>query len=364
MPKGPSPESLVEQLGSFIDFERPKTLQVLDRSTLQLAGQCPYLCACHLAGKLNISQCAHVGEQVHQAFGRVTRQWVESNGDMHAGQIKDQLINELHASRPDLQPEVIQSAVASAWAWACYLKNVRPVNVLAFDGGDDLNKSGQFACEFPDLGVTATSEIDFLHSGPSPKLLHEVDYKSGWKKHSPTSVAADFQFQKHALLVFANFPDVDGLEVSVWNSRTNRLTYPVLFDREKHLPQFTARVRMCIQHYMTDVLPHDIDDPANLPPAWPTSEKCCQCDAAYLCPVAGQENIDVGTDPVAAMRKLVVLEEAAGKLSKALAAHVDKHGDIVDGQKRFGRDKPRTEKKSPATLYELKSKAEEANGSE
>jgi hypothetical protein len=317
--KGPSPEALREQLSSFIEFERPKSLQVIDRTAVQQSAICPFLAACGIAGKLNISQCAHVGEEVHQAFGRVTRAYVETNGDMYAGQIKNMLIGELQASRPDIQPQVIEAAAASAWSWACYLKDLNPSNILAFDGGEDIGKGGQFAADFADLGITYTSEIDFLHAGPSPKLLHEIDTKSGWKKHTAQSVAADFQFQSHFLLAMANYPDVDALEVSVWNSRINRPTYPVLFDRERDLDRIAARVRMAVQHYMTSVLPFDIDDPNNLPPAWPTAEKCEGCDAAFLCPEAGRPIRDVAVDPVAAMRQLVVLDEAASKLSKALA---------------------------------------------
>lgn len=367
----PSPEELRQALGSFVDIDPTPAMQVLDRTTIQLAGTCPFLCAASLAGKLNIGQIAHVGEEVHQAFGRATRAYIDCDGDIYAGQLKDRLLDELAACRPDLQPEVTAAAQAAAWAWAIYLKHdamgdepLNPANIMAFDGGEDIGKGGQLACDFEDLRVTVTSEVDFLHGGKSPRLLDEIDYKSGWKRHTERSVATDFQFRLHALLGFANFPDCEGYQVSVWNSRFNRPTFPVLFDRKKDLPRITAQVRMAIQHYMTSVLPFDIDDPQNLPPTWPTAEKCQGCDAAFLCPAAGAPIADVAKDPVAALRQLVVIDERRDKLAKALAAHVKTHGDVADGPVRFGFDKPKSERKI-ASVYELKpTKETPTNGSD
>lgn len=353
--KGPAPAELVEQLGSFIDFERPKSLHIIDRTSMQLAALCPFKAACYHASKTNVGEAAHVGSEVHAAFGRVTRAYVETNGDMYAGQLKTMLIQELQASRPDLQPMVISAAAASAWSWACYLKDLNPSNILAFDGGEDIGKGGQFACDFKDLDVTATGELDFLHAGPAPKLLHYIDYKSGQGQHTAQSVANDFQFQTYSLLALENFPDVDAIEVSVWNTRTNRRTYPVVFDRERDLPRLNARVRMAIQSHCQNVTPFDIDDPANLPPQWPTAEKCQGCDAAYLCPVAGQPIADVAKDPVAALRQYIALDQKIDALSKALTAYADKSGnDIQDGSVRYGRNKPRSDKKPAASLYTLK----------
>jgi hypothetical protein len=352
-----------EALGSFIDIDLKPPLQVLDRTSMQLAASCPFKAAAYHARKLNIGEAARVGQEVHDAFGRVTRAYVETNGDYYAGQLKQMLVDELHASRPDLQPLVINAAVASAWSWACYLKDLNPSNILAFDGGEDIGKGGQLACDFNELGVKATGELDFLHAGPSPKLLHYIDYKSGHGQHTAASVANDFQFQMYSLLVLTNWDTIDAVEVSVWNTRTNRLTYPVVFDRTRDLPRINARVRMAIQHHLTSVLPYDIDDPDNQPPTWPTSEKCGQCDAACICPAAGQPIADVARDPVGALRQLVVIDGKRDSLAKALTAHTDKHGDLVDGEIRYGRNKPRTERKAPASIYTL-SKENESNGSD
>jgi hypothetical protein len=358
MPKKPTPAELKDALGSFIVLDEVP-IHVLDRSTIENAAKCPFLACAHSEGKINFPAVLHVGNEVHDALSRVSLAWIQSDGTYSPGELAEALTGELRGSRPDLQPDVIDACRASAWSWGQFLAHeCHPGNILALDGGGEVDRSGQFAIDFSDLNVRATSEVDLLYSGPSPELLHEVDYKTGHKLHTAASVYHSFQFQFHAVLVFANFPEVNGLEVTIWNTRTNQRSYRVVFDRRK-LPEYTARVRMAIQSHMTNVLPHTLDDPTDLPPTWPTWEKCSECEAAALCPAAGQDIGDVARDPVASLQRLIAAQAKVDGLAKALAAHVDAtKQDIRAGSVCFGRNKPKSDRKAAAAVYEVKPDAE------
>jgi hypothetical protein len=67
----------------------------------------------------------------------------------------------------------------------------------------------------------------------------------------------------------------------------------------------------------------------------------------------------VAGDPVGALLQLVALEAKADGLKKLLTAHVDKTGaDILAEGVAYGRRK-KSERKIPATVYELKGEAAE-----
>jgi hypothetical protein len=341
----PTPAEMQKAMSAFFIMDEEPALTVLDRSTLENWSLCPFRASAQEAGKINFPAVLHTGNEVHDALSRVTRNWIESDGEFSPVQLRDELLAELRGSRPDLQPQVLEACRASAWNWASYLAaNCHPGNILGFDGGEEIGKSGQLACDFEDLGVQVTSELDLLHAGPSEELLHETDYKSGHKFYTVASVAEAFQFQLHAVLVFANYPKVRGLEVTVLHTRTGQRSYRVVFDRKK-VGDYTARIRMAVQAWATH---------RDNPPTWPTWEKCSTCEAAFLCPSAGQDIGDVARDPEGVLRQLVAAEAKRKAMVKTLAAHVDRTGkDIVADGVAFGRHKPKSDRKATAVMYEV-----------
>lgn len=320
-------------------------LHVFDRSTLEAWADCPWAAKENELHPRIMPEIAECGEQVHQACSSVVKEWISIDGQMSAGDIRNSLEQSLRGSRPDLQPQVIDAMIYSAWEWSKLVWSIHPMNILRFDGGGELGKSGQLSIAFEDLNAIVTSELDLLYAGPSPELLHEVDYKTGHKVFTAAMVRESFQFQLHAVLVFHNYPAVNGLEVVIWNTRKNDRTFKVVFKRED-LADYTSRVRMAIQ---TRIQQYDE------PETWPTAEKCGICDVASRCPVASKAMRSIDDDPAAFVLDMQAVQSRLEAMEKLAATYVDKSGkDIVAGDVRFGRAKPKTERKSTATLYVVK----------
>lgn len=350
-----------QALAAFVDIDVPAPL-TKDRSDLERWATCPAQAAYVAAGRVNNSSlAAAAGEEVHQAFGRVLADYVcqfqETGTYPTPRDMRLQLEQEILAARPDVQPQAIAGMKASMWAWADYVARLHANNIIGFDGGEAYGKSGQLAWDI--AGTRITSELDLLHETESPDVLREVDYKSGWKFWGVGDVADSFQFQFHAVLALHNFEAVDVLEVCVWNSRVNRLSPRVPFYRDK-LPQYTARVSSAIGawHQHSGKAPE-------LTETWPAVEKCSICAAAALCPAAGHV-AEVAADPAAFVLTLSAVEAKADAMRKLAAGYVDSTGkDIVtESGLRFGRNKPASEKKKPATLYQLggTNEVQESNG--
>jgi hypothetical protein len=71
--------------------------------------------------------------------------------------------------------------------------------------------------------------------------------------------------------------------------------------------------------------------------------------------VADEPLADLASDPVGYVRKLVAVEARAEAMRKSLAKHVDTiKQDIQADDVWFGRNKPKSDKKSPACLYKVK----------
>jgi hypothetical protein len=327
---------------AFFTFDDAPRLMVLDRSTLEAWALCPWQAKAIEEHRVTAWPLLPViGEEIHQAISRATHTWVDSGGILSPSELRDTVEAELLAARPDVQPEALEGFRASIYAWASHLHKIHPENILGMDGGESRGKSGQLSVDFNDLGVRVTSELDLLYAGESVELLHEVDWKTGHKIHTAGDVRHSFQFTLHAVLVLEVFPNVQALEVVVWNTRTNRPTYRVEFRRER-LGEYRARVRMAIQARATEY---------DTPTPWPALEKCEQCPAAALCPVAHEPLRDVRRDPAGAVLQLVALEAKADAIKKLLAGHVDGAGqDIVAEGVAFGRRKP-SSRKPNATLY-------------
>lgn len=332
-------------LTAFIDFEEDAALPPLDRSALQAYAECPAMARFIETGRvLNRSKAMDVGNEVHAAFSEATDEYVQSDAAIGERDLVDVVRGRLMKSRPDLQPEAIDAAWHTAWPWAKFLYSIHPANIVKFDGGEG-RRSGQLAHNIDFLCVAVTSEVDLLHAGPSKKILHEVDYKSGRTAHNATVVANSFQFQMHAYLVLANFPDVDALEVSIWETRRGKPNLPVMFTREE-FPQYEMRIMQAAQFWKAY---HDKEPEAC--PAWPDIEKCRYCPARMVCPIVPPS--DCHQDPAAFVMSMIALESKLDDMKAEAIAYVEDTGaDIVtpDGV-AFGFDKPR-ETKPRAAIYE------------
>jgi hypothetical protein len=286
---------------------------------------------------------AEAGEAIHAAFGSVLRSWIESHGAQSLSDLRQDVELEVRGSRPDIQPEAIRGCQNSIWSWARLIHGIHPGNVLRFDGGEN-ERCGQLALDIPDLDVRLTSELDLLYATESPEVLDEVDYKTGWKVHDVGSVADSFQFQLHALLVFENYPGVNCLRLRVFDTRSNSITYMVPFTRSRqhdYMVRVRAAVGARIEHWEN-------------PPTWPAREKCSICPVACLCPVVDQDIGELAKDPPGFVKRLVAVEARADAMRELAAKYVDANGqDIQSGGVAFGRRKPATERKKPATLYDL-----------
>lgn len=346
--KRATPAEQQAALDALCPLEETPKLTVLDRSTLEAWATCPFQAAAvHRDKRVNVENTLLVaGQEGHDALSRATLEYVRSGGvEMSPRELSDTLALELQNSRPDVQPEVIDGVKRSIYAWGQFLGRISPLNILAFDGGEEVGKSGQLSLDFPAAGVRVTSEIDLLHSGPSIDLLHECDYKTGHKVHTAADVADSFQFGLHAVLVFAAYPAVRAVEVVVWNTRTNNRTFRVIFERDRE-PELRARVAGAIQSWWTW-------NGVRTPECWPTFEHCSMCDAAAFCPVADQPTRDCATDPVGALNQYLAADARAEALKKLLVARVDAAGiDIVAGNVAFGRAAP-AEKRKPARVYKI-----------
>lgn len=344
--QGATKEEKQGTLGSFLldDMPARDDFIVLDRSTLERAATCPFQAAAIEQGRVNNNfLITAAGQECHEAISQTIREWIETEGaHEYPSDLASTLEQNLHGTRPDVQPAAIAGLRASIYELSRFIWKINPGNILRFDGGEDLGRSGQLAVDIePHYRVTA--EIDLLYASESPELLREIDWKSGWKVYSVSDVVNSFQFNLHAMLVFENYPSVNGLELRVWDTRVNRQTFSVTFHRAK-MGAFRVRLLSAIQAYETEVRGPN-------PATWPAVEKCCQCPAASLCPVSGETILQIATDPVGSVRKLAALRAKADAWEALLQAQVDFQGhDIVDGDIAFGRNKP-VSRRGTAGIY-------------
>ncbi len=351
----PSHEEMEHAKVALFDYDEPTNLAVVDRSTLEGAANCPWQAKAVEDGRCSaVGVMAEAGEEAHKAFGETLRSWIDSNGAMERNDLKQDVEFAVRNARPDLQPEAIRAIQGAIWSWSQLIYTIHPGNILAFDGGEDVDLSGQLAIDFADLGVRYTSELDLLYQGDCPDVLEEVDYKTGWKDWTTEAIRDSFQFQSHAVLALEKYPDSKALRVRVFETRSRKLTYGVYFPRER-IFDWKVRIRSAIEAWRVSQQDN--------PPTWPTLEKCALCPAAALCPVADEPIADLAADPVAFVTKLIAVEAKAAAMSKLATGWVDANKkDIQAGDVFFGRGKPPSGRKPNATIYSLKGKP--TNGSD
>lgn len=349
MEKAPK-EDMDKAKVALFDYDEGADLAVVDRSTLEQAASCPWM-AKAIADKrcATVGILAEAGEEGHKAFSQTLHSWIDSRGAMEKSDLRQDVEFAVRNARPDLQPEAIRSIQGSIWSWSHLIYSIHPSNILAFDGGEDINKSGQLAYDIPDMGVRFTSELDLLYQGDCPDVGEEVDYKTGWKDWTTEAIRDSLQFQCHAVLALEKYPQWKALRVRVFETRSRNLTYGVYFPRER-IHDWKMRIRSAVSAWKFAQQEN--------PPTWPVLEKCTLCPAACLCPVADEAIADLAEDPVRFVRSLVAVEARASAMSKMAAAWIDEHKqDIRAGDVYFGRQKPKTDRKANATIYSIKEKS-------
>lgn len=346
---------------AFVETESA-VLPLVDRSTAE-NWDCPFKGKAIEEGRaLPVGLLAEAGNGVHDGFSEAILAHIDSGGAIGQHDMRQDLEFALRNSRPDVQPEVLKAARPAFWAWCKFIDDILPENILAFDGGEKVGKSGQFAWDCADLGVRYTLELDLLYAGSSPEVLHVVDYKSGWKPWDADAVQDSFQFQSQAALVLQRYnrcrpgsdePTVKCVSVEVWNTRANRRTYKVEFPR-RNLHDYECRIRSMLSTRRTHY---------DNPPTWPVLEKCRICPAAAICPVAVEP---IGDTDEELLRQLVATGARYKALEDIAKARVDANGgnDLAVGPLRFGRNRPKAFRKADAELYDVTPKGKKKNDSD
>lgn len=337
-----TPAERRECLKAFIELPGDE-LPVADRTAVEHAASCPFMAKAVADGRCStVGALAESGEAVHRAFGDVLHSWIDSRGAMSPQDLRQDLEQAVRLSRPDIQPDAIRAMQGAVWSWSQLVYSIHPGNILAFDGGEDIDRSGQLAVDFPDLGVRYTSELDLLYQGDCPEVGDEVDYKTGWKDWTAEAIRDSFQFQSHAVMALEKYPQWQALRIRVFETRARRLTYGVHFPRER-MHDWKCRIRSGIEAWRLTA--------QDSPPTWPTVEGCRICAAASICPVA---SYPISAEPSEVLRDLIAVEARASALRDVLIASVDSTGqEVTFGSVAFGRNKPKKERKAPADIYSI-----------
>lgn len=335
-----------DEVKSFLDVETPERV-VLDRSLLEQFTVCPWQAHATMTGKVSLpNDLMNTGNEIHAAISRTIQWWIDNDGlaDQFGGvrgSIADWLEGELRGSRPDVQPQAIAGARASLWAFADFLSGIRPANILHFDGGEG-DKSSQLAI---DLGFcVVTSELDLVTATDSVEVIRVTDWKSGWKLHTASEVANAFQFQMHADLLFERYKGVQAVEVVVWDTRRNKRTYRVQFERSRR-EEYHSRVFQAAQTWQ-----HYRDNPT----PWPSVEKCEGCRAALFCPAADDALKATSGEASGLLEQLIVVGQRYEQIKSALSAEVKRtKAPVVSGVNAFGPYK-KSERAPQNQLYTIK----------
>ena len=312
-------------------------------------------------GMQDFNIMAEIGEGWHTAASKALCEYLESECQMGIIDFRNNLEYHLKNSRPDIQPQVLDASKASVWSWSKFITDSikYPDEVVGCDGGDHIGKSGQLAAELVVDGIpcTLTSELDLLIAGPSHEVLLDYDWKAGWKFHTEEMVRSSIQFQWHAWLVHKNF-DIEALRVRVWNVRKNAVTYAVDFKRDD-VHKFEARISNVVRLHRKwgDKDPEEVE-------VYPSPEVCEWCPAAVTCSNATRAAVEIAQDPEAFIDHYAELQGRLEYMKKVAVKYTDKNGTIITEKgNAFGRDKPPSERKKPASLYVVSGDSEATDSS-
>lgn len=328
-------------------------LTVVDRSTLERYATCPAQARLCETAVRSVHSIAESGEQAHRAIGQLVASYIDSGGFLSPSELQEELRVNLRSARPDVQPDVVDSVLRSTYRIVQTLTSTNPLNILRFDGGE-AEQSGQLAADIESLGMRYTSEIDLLLATPSKRVLDEWDWKTGHKHWTVHDIAQSFQFQSHAWLVFQNYPEVEQLNVRVFNTRSGYATWETTFGRDE-MRKIEIRIRSAAGEWFQ----YHEADPKRVP-AWPARDKCSLCDAAALCPVVDQDIADVHQKPGEFLDQLCAIKERVKAMEKLAGAYVESTGrDIVSPTGvAFGFNKPPGSSKPRKAFYELDDRGE------
>lgn len=335
-------------------FVENETLPIVDRSAMERCDECPAQAKFVADGRvITASRLTECGNAIHDVLGEVVTEYVESKGALSPSEMVDIATSYLCSSRADIQPEALDAASRSLWSWAKYIDAIHFDNVLRWDGGEG-DSSGQLSWDIRDT-ARVTSEVDFLHTGRAPEIVTEIDYKTGFKVHTASDVEASFQFAVHAWLILNNYPDVQEVQIRVWNIRRNMLTYGVAWNR-KDLYPLSHRVRAAADNWV-----RHRDIPAEECPTWPAVEKCNLCPAAALCPAVPADIQSLVADADGLVEAIAATEAKAEALRKLAAGIVAKIGGDIYTRSgiAFGFGKPKASRKPTASLYSVKANDEQ-----
>lgn len=342
---------------SDLPFIEDDIIATLDRSTLERFATCPAQARYVETGAFGMAgEAAAVGSECHDAISRTIQAYLGNSSEglqLRPRDIVSILERELTETRPDLQPQCIRAVRPMKWAIANLLATTAPNNILGFDGGEG-KLSGQLARDvvLPNGTVRLTSELDFVRATRFPDALEEVDWKTGWANWSERDVRDSFQFQFHWWLVAENYPDIETLRVSIFNTRRGTISWAWDFGRDD-LDAINTRVHMALREWYL----HRNTEPEKAP-TWPMREKCSICPCATACPAPDQDIRELLTDPDGYLVRTIGVSERLAAREKLLAGYVDYTGrDLVSEAcgVAFGRNKPRTERKAPAAFYSVSS---------
>jgi hypothetical protein len=335
---------------------------LLDRSTLEDWAECPAMAwgKAHLLTMPDCSEPATAGSEGHDVISHAMTARIAG---CSYGEMIEYLRIKAGESRPDVQPEVCTALAIGARTIAgriCYQEDGEerhPDDIRRYDGGHG-ERRGQLAMDFQhgEMTYRLTGELDLLMSTIAPTVLDLDDWKMGRKWWTPTDVAASFQFQFYAELVFRNYPDAQQVNVRVHMPAMASSTEPVEF-RQKDRARIRARIATALATY------HEYASKPSIEaiPAYPLPEKCAWCPLCVpgKCPMVRRDAREVPPTPEGMLEALIATEAAATRMRGLLTQHVRDTGlEVQFGQMRFGPNKPAAKRAKAMDMYE----AEEAKG--
>ena len=319
----------------------------LDRSTIEAYAACPFQGWAVETGAVDTnSAAAQAGTEVHAVIGEAL-DWYATNGHPP----RDYLEQERFKMRPDVSADALAGLRKSIYGLDRLITARNPDDLLVYQGGTG-ERSGQLAVELLPATQTAgaiyaTSEIDLLLAGASAVEVDEIDFKSGQTEWTAAKVRASFQFNLHAILIFARYPDCQAVNTSIYMTRFNRLTNPVSFTRAGSEP-FTGRLLQALEYRRIALAAVAEGGTAE---AWPLPDKCGLCPAVLMCPAAFAPCGEIARDPVRYAKNTHVLELFVGARKNGLRDYIEAHGTITDGE-GFAYGKPdKVDKRATAAAY-------------
>lgn len=322
----------------------------LDRSTLERYATCPMQARlCETVVK-SVGPEAVAGTEIHGIISELISDYVACGADMPRDEIMERLWRGIRASRPDVQPDVIDGFRRAIWPMAAMFvgdrenPGVMPSAIMRYDGGDG-DRSGQISADISSVNAVATCEVDLLLATKVPQVVKLRDWKTGHKFWTADAVADSFQFQFYSWVILENYPDAQEVLVSIFNTRANVWTWEIPFTRER-IESYRARVEHAAglwQRWHT-WSPENVE-------AWPMRGKCEKCPALAACRYADRDIAEL-TTPEKLLTRLQFLGQQSKAITKLLSDRVAATGeDIVAGDVAFGFNKPASVRKPKAALY-------------